>query len=214
MQVRLIALTKPVIPECEAPGDLLAYCARVRPNDQLGVTARSEEKMALNKWIPESSPKILRRVGKTSEEAAELLKVCSRITIQGIGGRDPENGKTNTQALTEEIADVLAQCNVCIDTFGLDREVIRRRVTHKEALMAKWEALFDVPETVKPGTLVRYDIGSTALMLVEHVQPNHGREGAHYYYGRQCMGGTVAAYHDRLSEPSHEDRAIWARCNP
>lgn len=29
MQVRLIALTKPVIPECEAVGDLLAYCARV-----------------------------------------------------------------------------------------------------------------------------------------------------------------------------------------
>jgi thymidylate synthase (FAD) len=28
-QVRLIALTKPVIPECEEPGDLLAYCARV-----------------------------------------------------------------------------------------------------------------------------------------------------------------------------------------
>lgn len=29
MQVRLIALTKPMIPECEAAGDLLAYCARV-----------------------------------------------------------------------------------------------------------------------------------------------------------------------------------------
>lgn len=29
MQVRLIALTKPMVPECEAAGDLLAYCARV-----------------------------------------------------------------------------------------------------------------------------------------------------------------------------------------
>jgi thymidylate synthase (FAD) len=29
MQVRLIAITKPVIPECTAAGDLLAYCARV-----------------------------------------------------------------------------------------------------------------------------------------------------------------------------------------
>lgn len=29
MQVRLIAITQPVIEECRAPGDLLAYCARV-----------------------------------------------------------------------------------------------------------------------------------------------------------------------------------------
>lgn len=29
MQVRLIAITKPVIPECSSAGDLLAYCARV-----------------------------------------------------------------------------------------------------------------------------------------------------------------------------------------
>lgn len=29
MNVRLIALTKPVIPECQEAGDLLAYCARV-----------------------------------------------------------------------------------------------------------------------------------------------------------------------------------------
>jgi thymidylate synthase (FAD) len=29
MQVRLIAITKPVVPECKTPGDLIAYCARV-----------------------------------------------------------------------------------------------------------------------------------------------------------------------------------------
>jgi len=29
MQVRLIAITKPAIPECQESGDLLAYCARV-----------------------------------------------------------------------------------------------------------------------------------------------------------------------------------------
>lgn len=29
MQVKLIAITKPVIPECQDSGDLLAYCARV-----------------------------------------------------------------------------------------------------------------------------------------------------------------------------------------
>jgi thymidylate synthase (FAD) len=29
MKVRLIAVTKPAIPECADAGDLLAYCARV-----------------------------------------------------------------------------------------------------------------------------------------------------------------------------------------
>jgi thymidylate synthase (FAD) len=38
MQVRLIALTKPVIHECDAPGDLLAYCARVsNPANQANI---------------------------------------------------------------------------------------------------------------------------------------------------------------------------------
>lgn len=98
--------------------------------------------MAMNKWIPESNPKILRRVGKTSEEAAELLKVCSRITIQGIDGVDPETGKSNTQALCEEIADVIAQCEITIETFNLRGSFIADRINTKKLQMAEWEAKF------------------------------------------------------------------------
>lgn len=171
--------------------------------------------MPINKWIPESNPKILRRVGKTGEECAELGKVCSRITIQGIGGRDPETGKTNVDALTEEIADVMAQCGVCIEELGLDREAIRQRIARKEAAMAQWEAMFDTPAgTWKQGDLVRYGSGSTALMLIEVVRLNHAGPGQHRYWGRQCMGGSAGAYQDQLSEPTDEDRATWARLNP
>ncbi|MHB0927763.1 MAG: nucleoside triphosphate pyrophosphohydrolase family protein [Candidatus Nanopelagicales bacterium] len=98
--------------------------------------------MAMSKWIPETDPMILRRVGKTSEEAAELVKVCSRITIQGIAGVDPASGVANREALTQEIADVMAQCNVCIDTLALDRDAIRRRVREKVEQMREWEAMF------------------------------------------------------------------------
>ena len=101
--------------------------------------------MALTKWIPESSPMVLRRVGKTGEECAELAKVCSRITIQGLDGVDPATGESNRRALAKEVADVMAQCQVTIDALGLPREFIEERVSIKEAQMAEWEAMFSQP---------------------------------------------------------------------
>lgn len=98
--------------------------------------------MALNKWIPESDPMVLRRVGKTGEECAELSKVCSRITIQGLAGVDPATGESNRRALAKEIADVLAQCEVTIVAMGLPREFIEERAAIKREQMAEWEAMF------------------------------------------------------------------------
>ena len=92
-------------------------------------------------WIPESDPVVLRRVGKTGEECAELAKVCSRITIQGLHGVDPESGLTNIEALAREVADVLAQCEVTIEALALPRNFIERRATRKRELMAEWERL-------------------------------------------------------------------------
>ena len=98
--------------------------------------------MAMNKWTPESDPMILRRVGKTGEECAELSKVCSRITIQGLDGIDPATGESNRAALAKEVADVMAQCLVTMQALGLDRQAISDRTDHKVAQMAEWEALF------------------------------------------------------------------------
>ena len=97
----------------------------------------------ITKWVPESNPRILRRVGKTSEECAELVKVCSRITIQGLDGVDPASGESNRRALAKEIADVLAQCEVTIETLGLPREFINARTSIKIEQMAEWEAMFN-----------------------------------------------------------------------
>lgn len=98
--------------------------------------------MALSKWIPESDPMVLRRVGKTGEECAELAKVCSRITIQGLDGVDPASGESNREALAKEVADVQAQCEVTIRALGLPREFIEARVEIKVQQMAEWEAMF------------------------------------------------------------------------
>lgn len=101
--------------------------------------------MAMSKWIPESNPMVLRRVGKTGEECAELSKVCSRITIQGLHGVDPASGISNREALAKEIADVMAQCKVTIDALGLSDRAIEERSLEKQAQMAEWEAMFSTP---------------------------------------------------------------------
>ena len=101
--------------------------------------------MAMNKWIPETNQMVLRRVGKTGEECAELSKVCSRITIQGVDGIDPATGVSNRDALAKEIADVIAQCFVTINALGLDNDAIKARAHDKQAQMAEWEALFSQP---------------------------------------------------------------------
>lgn len=101
--------------------------------------------MAMNKWIPESDPMVLRRVGKTGEECAELAKVCSRITIQGLDGVDPTTGESNRTALAKEVADVVAQCYTTINALGLDDDAIRVRVIEKQRQMAEWEAMFSAP---------------------------------------------------------------------
>lgn len=98
--------------------------------------------MALSKWIPESDPMVLRRVGKTGEECAELSKVCSRITIQGLEGVDPASGESNREALAKEIADVMAQCLVTMEALGLDVQAIHTRKRDKIGQMAEWEAMF------------------------------------------------------------------------
>lgn len=164
--------------------------------------------MALNKWTPESDPMVLRRVGKTGEECAELSKVCSRITIQGLDGVDPATGETNRQALQKEIADVIAQCFVTIKSLGLDNEKIRTRAHDKQRQMAEWEAMFapsDIsqPWEPKPGDLVRYGDGSTALAL-------HGEAHAGGWHGTQCMGGFT--FYTRVNEPTQQDRETWVEC--
>lgn len=64
----------------------------------------------------------------------------------------------------------------------------------------------------KVGDLIRYDDGETALMEVGLVQPGHGGAVA-YYHGKQCMGGTVAAYHQACEAPSAKDLAKWDECS-
>lgn len=135
--------SKPDFPCHALPKD--QWCDRHGPGGFMGHTCDTP-KPRLSKWVPEIDPMILRRIGKTGEECAELSKVCSRITIQGLDGVDPASGETNRAALAKEIADVIAQCYTTISALGLDDHAIRARCVEKQRQMAEWEAMFQPPQ--------------------------------------------------------------------
>ena len=99
------------------------------------------EQVRMTPWMPERSPKVIRRMGKLGEELAELTKVCFRIIIQGYSEVDPGNDKPNVVSLEEEIADVVAQCLTTVKTLTLNRDFIDRRVGKKMDQMEEWESL-------------------------------------------------------------------------
>lgn len=96
----------------------------------------------MNKWMVETSPKILRRVGKTGEESSELSKTCFRIVLQGFDGLDPKTGQPNFEALLDEVADVYAQLDVTTQALGLDRIAVEIRRKKKIRQMHEWESLY------------------------------------------------------------------------
>lgn len=96
----------------------------------------------VSKWVPINDPMLQRRMGKTGEECAELGAVVARIGIQGIDEVDPSSQKTNRQRLEEEIADVYAQLDECINRLGLRGDFIESRRQTKRGYMQEWEEMF------------------------------------------------------------------------
>lgn len=102
-------------------------------------------------WIPERNLRLLAAIGKLGEESAELNRIISRITIQGINGQDPETGKPNRSALAEEIADVHGLSRLVVDELGLDFASIKERATAKLEHKRLWLDMITVWQTAESG---------------------------------------------------------------
>jgi thymidylate synthase (FAD) len=78
MQVRLIAITKPVIPECEAAGDLLAYCARVSNPANQANTETAPRLLAYlvrnQHWSPFEMASMTLEITTTRDVARQILR--------------------------------------------------------------------------------------------------------------------------------------------
>lgn len=78
MQVRLIAITKPVIPECQEVGDLLAFCARVsNPANQANAETapRLLRYLVRNQhWSPFEMASLTVEITTTRDIARQILR--------------------------------------------------------------------------------------------------------------------------------------------
>src|SRR5262245_21604869 len=78
MIVRLIAITKPVIPECENSGDLLAYCARVsNPANQVNRKTAPQLLRYLVRnqhWSPFEMASMTLEITTTRDIARQILR--------------------------------------------------------------------------------------------------------------------------------------------
>lgn len=95
----------------------------------------------VTKWIPTTDRMMLRRFGKLTEEAGELIAVTGRCVCQGIDEIDPSTGLTNRRRLEKEIADVYTQLDLAIDMLQLDASFIWIRRGEKREAMYRWEQL-------------------------------------------------------------------------
>lgn len=100
----------------------------------------AERKIA--KWVSESDPHKVRRLGKTLEELGELVAVLARCLIQGSGEVDPSSGRLNLDRMQDEMADSLVQMRLTMNSFHADVEKIDERMDTKEREMREWEAHF------------------------------------------------------------------------
>lgn len=120
---------------CEGCGEYVKDCL-------CDLAGQGEEApLALNPWHPMSDPVDLKHLGKLGEELNEAGAATARCIIQGIGESEPVTGKPNKEWLEDELADVYANAELCIQRFGLDRERMAKRITKKILHLSSWHEM-------------------------------------------------------------------------
>lgn len=98
----------------------------------------------MQKWVSESDPHKVRRLGKSLEELGELVAVLARCLIQGADEVDPSSGVRNVLRMQNEIADVTTQLRLTAHAYALDQPAMMCRINEKMIQMEMWEDHFRV----------------------------------------------------------------------
>jgi hypothetical protein len=78
----------------------------------------------------------------TGEECAEVIVAISKINRFGLDNFKPGKPLTNRQHLAEELGDLQAMINLCIDHNLVDREEVIIAAGNKIAKLKKWSNIF------------------------------------------------------------------------
>lgn len=95
--------------------------------------------MTPSPWIPMSDPLDIKHIGKLGEETNELGTAIFRCLIQQLDQKNPDDGKINKHWLEEEIADVLANIDLCKKHFNLN--IDPNRIETKKQMLREWHKM-------------------------------------------------------------------------
>lgn len=94
-----------------------------------------------NPWHPMTDSVACKHLGKLQEELGECIAAVARCQIQGIDEKEPVTGKVNREWLQDEIADVLANCQLNIEHFNLNLSTIQDRIERKKKHLRHWHSM-------------------------------------------------------------------------
>lgn len=192
MNVRLIAITQPVVAECQTPGDLVAYCARVsNPGNQASTETapRLLSYLARNQhWSPFEMASMTLEIETTRDIARQILRHRSfsfqefsqryAVATEGAEPRDcrmqdAKNRQASTPAEDAALVAWWRERQLAVETVA--------RQAYEQAIslgIAKEVARAVLPEGLTPSRLymagtVRSWIHYCALRCEEGTQLEH-----------------------------------------
>lgn len=101
----------------------------------------TDKSVDLNPWHPITDSVDLKHLSKFCEELGECTAATARCIAQGIDEVEPVTGKPNRKWLEDEIADVLANAQLVMDRFRLDKFRIMDRSERKVKLLQSWHKM-------------------------------------------------------------------------
>jgi NTP pyrophosphatase (non-canonical NTP hydrolase) len=78
----------------------------------------------------------------TQEECAEVIVAISKISRFGLDNFKPNKPKTNREHLAEELGDLQAMINLCIQFNLVDSEQVSIAADNKIAKLKVWSNIF------------------------------------------------------------------------
>jgi len=101
-----------------------------------------------NLWVPITLPIDLKHLGKLGEELGEASAAVSRCIIQGMDGSEPTSGRINRDWLEDELADVLANIELVVERFGLNKLRMISRSSKKISFQERWHQQLDETRSI------------------------------------------------------------------
>jgi NTP pyrophosphatase (non-canonical NTP hydrolase) len=79
----------------------------------------------------------------TQEECAEVIVAISKISRFGLDNYKPNKPLTNRQHLAEELGDLQAMIDLCIEHNLVDRAEVLAAASNKIAKLKQWSGIFE-----------------------------------------------------------------------